>query len=149
MRLHIGLALGFLLVTGSLTPAQEKAALPDGALARLGVHRLRVQGQIFDSAFTPDGRTLVVVFHEVVTVPSLQPKPEKPNVVLFDVATGLERKRLDIRSARHVAMARDKPLMVLDSTKGFELWDVAAEKFIRRWKYPELAYNADVLAISP
>ena len=141
MRCCIGSTLAYLLLMATLAQAQEKSALPEGAVARLGVHRLRVPGAIFDAAFTPDQRTFVVVFHER--------NEKQPNVILFDVATGLERKRLDVASARHVAMARHNPLMVLDSTKGFEVWDVVAEKLIKQWRYPDLAYNTSVLAIAP
>jgi WD40 repeat protein len=149
MRRHGLLALGGILWLATNTlwgqvvnlPTLAKPALPDGAVARLGVHRLRVPATIFDAAFSQDHRTFVVVFHEQ--------KENEPNVILFDVATGLARKRLDIFTARHLAVAKDKPLMVLDSTKGFEVWDLDTEKFVRRWSYPELAYNTSVLAISP
>jgi WD40 repeat protein len=149
MQRHGLLALGGILWLATNTlwgqvanmPTPAKPALPDGAVARLGVHRLRVPATIFDAAFSQDQRTFVVVF--------LEQKKKEPNVILFDVATGLPRKRLDIFTARHLAVAKDNPLMVLDSTKGFELWDLAAEKFVRRWGYPELAYNPSGLAISP
>ena len=138
MRCGIGSALVCMLMA-TIAPAQEKTAMPEGAVVRLGVHRLRVPAAILSAAFTPDQRTFVVVYRE----------ENAPNVLLFDVATGLLRKRLDIRNAHHVGMARHKPLMVVDTKKGFEVWDVAAEKRVQQLPYPEAVYYRDALAISP
>src|SRR5687767_12922119 len=132
MRRFLGLAT--LLFIAGLAQGQPASGLPNGAVARLGVHRLRLPDVISEAAFTPDQRTLVVAFNER--------KEQEANVVLFDVATGFERKRLEIINARGLAIARDKPLMVVHTTKGFELWDLAAEKRIRQWAYPEKTYNA-------
>src|SRR5437773_2459243 len=98
------LAIGCLLLFASIAPAQD--ALPDGAVARIGQHRLCVEGAISSTAFSPDGRTLVVAFAA---------RDNQPSVVLFDVATGLERKRLNIRGAKLVAIARNKPHVAVDS----------------------------------
>jgi WD40 repeat protein len=130
MRRHGWLVLGWVALVTTTTTAQEKPALPEGAVARYGVQRLRVTANIVDTAFTPDGRTLVVVCQEQ--------DEKKPNVVLFDVATGLERKRLEIFKAHHVAVAAYKPLMVLDTSAGFEVWDLAADKRVQKWSYPQV-----------
>ena len=87
MRRHGWLALTCVLAGATITAAQEKLPLPEGAVARLGVSRLRVPGHLLDSAFSPDGRTFVITFYVK--------KDDQPNVVLFDVVTGLERKRRD------------------------------------------------------
>ena len=91
MRLHVLLAFSGILLSALPAVAQEMNALPNGAALRIGVHRLCVAGGITDFGFTPDHRTLVVAYDES--------DPKKFNVVLFDVATGLERKRLKIRGA--------------------------------------------------
>src|SRR4029453_12933763 len=96
---------------------------------------------ILDPAFSPDGRTFVVTFHAK--------QEDQRNVVLFDVATGLERKRLDIRNAYHVAMALHKPLMALDTNKGVEVWDLATEKLVKQWTHPDLGWSTNAVAISP
>src|SRR5437870_853092 len=101
MRRHGWLALAYVLASANVSAAQEKPALPAGAVARLGTHRLRVPAEITGTAFTPDHRTFVVVYREQ--------DEKKANVVLFEVATGLERKRLDVCNARHAAMARHRP----------------------------------------
>lgn len=135
------LALGCLILITAPTSAQQKAKLPDGAVVQIGMPRLRVAGNITDHAFSPDQCTLVVI-HDEKDV-------HKPNVVLFDVATGLERKRLPIRGAQHIAMARDKPLMVVDSYHGIEVWDLAADKRVQQWDFPECVDEAGAVAISP
>jgi WD40 repeat protein len=141
MRRHGWLALAWVLAGATITAAQEKPALPDGTVARLGMPRLRVSGRIFDTAFSPDGRTFVILSHGK--------KEEQSNVVLFDVATGVELKRLDIRDPRNVAMARHKPLMVVDANKGFEVWDLATAKLVKQWPYPAAGWSTTALAISP
>ena len=140
MRRHL-LALACTVLIASSASAQGTPTLPEGALLRLGVHRLRVAGAIADHAFSPDQRTLVVAYDEK--------DPKKPNVVLFDVATGLERKRLNIRGAQHLAMARHKPIMAVDTYHGVEVWDLAKERRIRQWDYPECVDAASALTISP
>ncbi len=140
MRRHL-LALGCFILMTSMAAAQEKAKLPDGAALRIGKHRLRVGGAIADYAFTPDHRTLIVAYDEK--------DPRQPNIVLFDVATGLERTRLAVRGAKHIAMARHKPMMAVDSYDGVELWDVAAEKRLRQWDFPECVDEASAVAIAP
>src|SRR5437763_11210577 len=100
MQWHGWLALACILAGATTTTtAQEKPALAQGAVARLGMSRLRLPGML-DTAFSPDGRTFVITFRAT--------KEDPRSVVLFDVATGLERKRLDIRDAYRVAMARHK-----------------------------------------
>ncbi len=126
-----------LLVAPTVALAQDK--LPEGAIARLGVHRMRVDRPILDSAFAPDGRTFVVVCDE---------KDGRPNVILFDVASGLERKRLDIFGARHIAMARHKPLMAVDANQHLEVWDLSTEKRLKQWDAPIWKGKASALAIS-
>ena len=138
MRWHGLLALACVLAGATITAAQEKPAMPQGAVARLGVSRLRVPHMILDSAFSPDQRTFVVVIHT-----------QDPNVFLFDVATGLERKRLDIREARRVAMARHKPLMAVITEQRIELWDLAGEKCLWHRRRPLEAFYAQAIAISP
>ena len=91
-----------LLLSAALAAAQEKSRLPDGAAARLGVHRLRVPGAIRDSALTPDGSRLAVSFHQATE--------KEPNVAVFDTATGFSRKPLPIVNAQHLKMARTRPL---------------------------------------
>lgn len=140
MRRHL-LALGCVLFITTLAAAQEKAKLPVGAALRIGVHRLRVAGPIADYAFTPDQRTLIVAYDE--------PNLRKPNLVLFDVATGLERQRLPITGAKYLAMAKHKPLLAVDTFNGIEVWDVATLKRVRQWDFPECIDEASALAISP
>src|SRR5262245_42259904 len=111
MRQHLLIGFGWIILATASAAAQDK--LPEGAAFRIGTHRLRVTGSISDFAFTPDHRTLVVAYEEH--------DKKKPNVVLFDVATGLERSRLAVRGVQHLDMARDKPWMVVDSNDGVEL----------------------------
>lgn len=139
--MRISLLVLLLLAVAGPAHAQEKPALPDGAVALLGTHRLRVSAEITGTAFTPDHRTFVVVYRE--------PDEKKPNVVLFNVATGLERTRLDVCNARHLAMARHKPLLALTTDKGLEVWDLAAEKRVQQLPYSKLAWYTRTLAISP
>src|ERR1043165_8630122 len=134
------LVLGCAWLVTSIAEPQETPALPAGAVVRLGVERLRVPGAILDTAFTPDHRTLLVVYREE--------DARQPNVVLFDVTSGLKLRHLDIRNARHVAIARAQPLMVVHTLDRFELWDLQPEKRVRDWKYPALANNIQMLAIS-
>lgn len=143
MRRLLGLALGYLLSISPLATAGEKLALPDGAVARLGEHRLRVPNAIRDAQFTPDGRTFLVVI--------LAGKSQEPTFVYFDVATGLERerKRLPVRKAGYVCLAERKPLVAFSTEEGFEVWDLAAEKLVQRWAEPKWAAETRVLALSP
>lgn len=140
MQRFAWLALGYALAS-NVAVAQEQASLPEGAVARLGVHRLRVAASILDMAFTPDQRTLVVAFRAIGGQP--------PNVILFDVATGVERKRLEIVEARRLAIARDKPLMAVITEQFFEVWDLTAEKRLWQQRPPPGAFNPQALAVSP
>ncbi|MCI0377681.1 MAG: WD40 repeat domain-containing protein [Gemmataceae bacterium] len=140
MRRHVWLPLACVLASATITAAQEKPALPEGSVARLGVPRLRVPEGIFDTGFSPDGRTFVIISRG---------KDGPWNVVLFDVATGLERKRINIRDHHEVAMARHRPVMVVITTKGFEVWDLATEKLVNQWPHPAPVWSTTALAISP
>ena len=136
--------LGCTLVGPGFASAQDKAALPEGAVARLGIQRLRVPGSVFAAAFTPDQRTLAVSFHEG--------SDATPNVALFSVATGLQHKRLDIAGSRILAMARTKPLVAVMTIKGaetwFEIWDLSTQKRLKQWVFPK-AHSHVVMAMSP
>src|SRR5262249_22243132 len=66
-----------------------------------------------------------------------------------DIATGLERKRLDVRGAHLIAMARQKPVLAVASNDGIEAWDLAADRRLRQWDYPECVDEANALAASP
>jgi WD40 repeat protein len=46
-------------------------------------------------------------------------------------------------------MARHKPLMALDTNKGFEVWDLATEKLVKQWTHPDLGWSTNAVAISP
>lgn len=141
-------ALLSLLTSASLATAQGELVLPKGAVARLGVHRLRVAGQIFTNAFTPDGRTLVVA-HTTPSSPSQSGKevPDPPNIVLFDTTTGRVRKRLNLRG-HIVTMAKEKPVMALAGGKGIEIWDIEKEKPLVSCKLPENVYGIGLMVIA-
>src|ERR1019366_6034140 len=138
MRWHAGFALGWMLRITATAAGQEK--LPASAVARLGVARVGAAGGGLGPPFPPGGRKLVVAF---------ETKDRQPNVILFDIATGLERKRLNIRACRHIAMARHKPWMAVDTDLGFEVWDLAKEARVQEWEYPECVDAASAVAISP
>lgn len=143
MQRHICLAVGCVMLVTTVAAAQEKPALPDGAVARLGVHRLRVPTWIRDAAFMPDGRTFVVIIGAG--------KANEPTLVYFDVATGLERerKRLPIRKSGSINLAEQKPIAAFSTDEGFEVWDFAAEKLLQRWAEPKWGPEVRALALSP
>src|ERR1043165_1319749 len=141
MSRHGCFILGWVLLVASVAESQEKSALPTGAVAQLGAHRWRLPGSVMDSAFSPDQATLVVLFREQSTGKRL--------AALFDVATGLERRQLDLVSADRIAIARHKPLMATYGNQGFELWDLKTERRLRRWFHPPKTFNATALAMSP
>jgi WD40 repeat protein len=72
-----------------------------------------------------------------------------PNVVLFDVATGRERKRLNVRGVSRLAMAAHKPILALDTHSGIEAWDLSNDKRLQQWDYPECVDEASALTIAP
>ncbi|MBI2807553.1 MAG: WD40 repeat domain-containing protein [Planctomycetes bacterium] len=140
MRWHRWLVLLCVLAGATVTTAQERLTLPPGAVARLGASPLRVPEGIIDSAFSTDRRTLVIIFHGA---------KDQCNLVLFDVSTGLERKRLNVRQAQRLALARQKPWMVVDTPAGFEVWNLATEKLVRKWPHPAPGWRTTGLTISP
>ncbi|MGH2548887.1 MAG: WD40 repeat domain-containing protein, partial [Thermomicrobiales bacterium] len=120
--------------------AQEAPPLPKGAVARVGVHRMRVPGNIRDSAFTVDGHSFVVV-HEPTD-------EQKENVTIFDVASGLARRRLPISYTYSIAVAGESSRMAVWANEGIQLWDMKTEKLVRKWKVPMGANSESAIAIS-
>lgn len=129
------------LLAGTSVVAQEKLQLPDGAVAQLGVHRLRVPNHVRDFVLSPDGSTLIV---------AIPPKKEnESSVLLFDTSTGFVRKRLALRSAHRLAISQDRNALAIDTGTSVELWDLAKEERIRSVAYADTANSANSLAVSP
>src|SRR5947209_15567345 len=77
-------ALAVLLLAGTAAAADPGAALPPGAVARLGTLRLRSDGSGLPAvAFTPDGRSLVTA-------------EAGAGLRVWDVASGQLRRHLDV-----------------------------------------------------
>ncbi len=140
MRRQIGVALAFILLNNLHVTSQEKTPLPAGAIAQLGTHRLRSAQGIQDFVLTPDGKSLIVVLQRY--------KENESNVLVFDVKTGLPRKRLAIVGANRLAIAAERNRLAVDTGKAVEIWDLDKETCIRNIAYSAPAQYAYSLAIS-
>jgi RNA polymerase sigma factor (sigma-70 family) len=93
--------------------------LPPGAVARLGTLRFRHRTKVTDIAFAPNGRTLAAV---------------AGNVLLWDVATGLERRELEKSSfGRGVTFAPDGKILATATNSAILYWDPATGRQLRRF----------------
>jgi RNA polymerase sigma factor (sigma-70 family) len=101
--------------------------LPPGAVARLGTVRFRHDGEAGALAFSPDGAVLASVC--------------SGEVILWDSATGRERRRLPVAVGLLDGQVLDftpdgRTLAVGGSREGVSLWDVAGGQRLRTLSLP-------------
>lgn len=128
------LALAFLVLGAASAAGQEKTTLPEGALTRLGVHRLRITANVHATSFGRAGDSICALCYV----------NGKTQAIAYDLKTGFERKRW-LMDEVPIAVAQAQPLALVNP---LDLWDL--EKGERIWHLQKPGdYHVGAFAVSP
>jgi WD40 repeat protein len=110
---------------------------------------------IFDLAFSPDGKTLAGIRHQRVA-PAKAPgdeavseSPDKPEICIWEVATGKERLRFPTKGHSIFARSANARLIATLDFQDTYIWDGSTGKEISRIHLPEQCIWSSCLALSP